>query len=129
MKHQNKINSIKQSAKRTASVIIGGMLVLACVILAFSFLTQPQRSVANFCQSAKEEKDNFKANTSYDKLLDSFKKLDVVAPKDIHSDTSLIVKGYESITSDPSKAVSAELGMNNSQMRVSDYITKNCPGY
>jgi hypothetical protein len=122
------ISSI-HSKKRNLIVIIISVLILIAVIIGLFVAMQPQRSVANFCKSAKEEKSNFKANTSYDKLLGSFKKLDAVAPDDIHADTSLVVKGYESIINDPSKAVSAELGISSSQMRVNDYITKSCPDY
>ena len=110
-------------------VIIITTLILLAVITGLFIAMQPQRSIENFCQTAKEEKNNFKANTSYDKLLGSFRKLDAVAPEDIRSDTSLIVKGYDSIVSDPSKAVASELGVSSSQMRVNDYITKNCPNY
>jgi hypothetical protein len=113
--------------KRTLAIIIA-VLVLLVALVGF-FVMQPQRTVANFCKSAKDEKSNFKANTSYDKLLGSFKKLDTVAPEDIHPDTSLIVKGYESIVSDPSKAISSEAGISSSQMRVNDYIIENCPDY
>jgi hypothetical protein len=110
-------------------IFIIAVLTIIAVTIGLFVAMQPQRTVKNFCQSAKEEKNNFKANVSYDKLLGSFRKLDTVAPDDIHSDTSLIVKGYESIVGDPSKAVSSELGISSSQMRVNDYITKNCPDY
>ena len=111
-------------------LIAGGLVALiACMIVALTLLTQPERSVANFCKVAKEEKSSFKSNTAYEKLLVSFKKIDQVAPEEIHPDTSLIVKGYESIASDPSEALSTELGISNSQMRVSSYITANCPDF
>jgi hypothetical protein len=121
-------NSI-HSKKRNLIIIIISVLILIAVIIGLFIAMQPQRTTENFCQSAKDEKGNFKANIGYDKLLGSFKKLDAVAPDDIHSDTSLIVKGYESIVNDPSKAVSSELGISSSQMRVNNYITKNCPNY
>lgn len=120
-------NPISLSKKRMLAIIIAALLLV--VIVGLFFAMQPQRTVANFCQSAKDEKNNFKANTGYDKLLGSFKKLDAVAPEDIHSDTSLIIKGYESIVGDPSKAISSEAGISSSQMRVNDYIIKNCPDY
>jgi len=126
-KQNNHKVSTLLSKKRMLVIILAAFLLAAIVGLFFAM--QPQRTVANFCQSAKDEKNNFKANTSYDKLLGSFKKLDAVAPEDIHSDTSLIVKGYESIVSDPSKAISSEVGISSSQMRVNNYITKSCPDY
>lgn len=128
MDKQNHQKSSTSLSKKRTIVIVIAVLLLA-VIIGLFFAMQPQRTVANFCQSAKDEKNNFKANTSYDKLLVSFKKLDAVAPEDIHSDTSLIVKGYESIVSDPSKAISSEAGISSSQMRVNDYIIKKCPDY
>ena len=123
MKQMNKVQQ-----KKLLVIASSALLIILCVILFF-FITQPSRSVENFCKVAKEEKGNFKRDASYDKLLSSFKKLDGVAPDTIDSDTSLIVKGYESILDDPSKAVASELGISNSQMRVNDYITKNCPNY
>lgn len=123
MKHLSKIQQ-----KRLLIIASSTLLIILFVIIFFT-LTQPSRSVANFCRVAKEEKHNFKANTSYDNLLGSFKKLDTVAPGEIHSDTALIVKGYESIANDPSKATTSELGISSPQLRVNDYIAKNCQGF
>lgn len=128
---ENKLNTKKNPifSNKRVLVILAAALILIAVIIGLYFAMQPQRTVANFCQSAKEQKSNFKANASYETLLGAFKKLDAVAPNDIHSDTSLIVKGYESIVGDPSKAVAAELGFSSAQIRVNDYISKNCPNY
>ncbi len=127
-KSSTKRNALFSSKKRVW-IILAAILVLVAVIIGLYLAVQPQRTVANFCQSAKAEKSNFKANTSYDILLGSFRKLDAVAPNDIHPDTTLIVKGYESIVNDPSKAIASELGISSPQMRVNDYISKNCPNY
>jgi hypothetical protein len=126
---KNKLTNSILSNKRNLVGIVTAVFIFVAVLIGLFMAVQPQRSVENFCKAAKEEKGNFKGGSGYDKLLGSFKKLDAVAPKDIHSDTSLIVKGYESIVSDPSKAVSAEFGIIGSQMRVNDYIIKNCPNY
>lgn len=126
---KNKLTNSIPSNKRNLTFIVVVALIFVVVIIGLFIIMQPQRSVESFCQAAKEEKNNFKRNAGYDKLLSSFRKLDAVAPEKVHSDTSLIVKGYESIVSDPSKAVSAELGIAGSQMRVNDYIIKNCPNY
>lgn len=120
------LNKVQQ--KKLLIVISSILFVILCAVI-FLVLAQPSRSVANFCRVAKEEKSNFKANTSYDTLLRSFRKLDAVAPNEVYSDTTLIVKGYETITSDPSKAVATEFGIAGSQTRVNDYITKNCPDF
>lgn len=126
MKSQNKNPHL---TKRKILLILGGVVTLVCIVILFITLTQPERSVANFCEVAKEEKDSFKANTNYDRLLSSFVRLDTVAPDEIRSDTSLIVKGYESVVSDPSKSVLSELGISSSQIRVNDFIVKNCTDY
>lgn len=115
--------------KRKILLIVGLVIMSICIFMASTLLIRPERSIANFCQAAKEEKDSFKSNTSYDKLLRSFEKIDQVAPEKIRHDTALIVKGYESIVNDPSETLSSELGITNSQMRVSDYITANCSDF
>lgn len=127
---ENKLNK-KHLAflSKKRNIIIASSLLLVLIIIWLFFLMQPQRTVANFCQTAKEEKSNFQANTNYNTLLGAFNKLDAVAPDTIHPDTSLIANGYQSIVSDPSKATMTELGMANSQLKVSNYITKNCPNY
>lgn len=104
-------------------------VVLICVILVLISIMQPQRTVTNFCQVAKEEGPHFKADTSPAVLLNVFKRIDAVSPDVIHPDTSVVVKGYQSIVDDPSKAIASELGMASSQLKVSDYIVKSCTGY
>ncbi|HMI08972.1 MAG TPA: hypothetical protein VK497_01065 [Candidatus Saccharimonadales bacterium] len=130
---ENKQNTHKNSSllsdKKKLMLIAGaGVLVLIAIVSIF-FLTKPERSVASFCRVAKEQKGSFDPDTGMEQLLSSVKKMDDVAPSEIHSDTSLIIKGYETIINDPSKATSTELGISGSQVRVSDYITKNCPDY
>ena len=124
--HKN--SSFLANKRNRILIIVVGILILA-VVISISLFTRPERSVASFCRVAKEQKGNFDPNTGMKELLSSVKKMDDVAPSEIHSDTSLIVKGYESIIDDPSKATSTEFGINGSQVRVSDYITKNCPDY
>lgn len=128
---ENKLNKkhLAFLSKKRNIIIIVSSLLLVLIIIALFFLMQPQRTVVNFCQVAKDEKSNFQANTNYSTLLDTFKKLDAVAPNTIRPDTSLIANGYQSIVSDPSKATMTELGMANSQLKVSNYITQNCPNY
>lgn len=124
-----KSKSLKLPPKKKLVVAIIAVLVIVAVIVGVFMAMQPQRTVANFCSVAKEEKSNFQAGTDYNTLLNAFKKLDSVAPDAIHPDTSLVASGYQSIVSDPSKTTTTELGMANSQLKVSGYITKNCPDY
>lgn len=110
-------------------VIVPVVILLGLITVWLFFAMQPQRTVANFCSVAKEEKPNFQAGANYTNLLSAFKKLDAVAPDKIHPDTSFVASGYQSIVNDQSKAATAELGMANSQLKVSSYISKSCPDY
>ena len=126
MEHQN---SSGRLTKRKILVIIGGVIVLVCAIIAFIVLTQPERSVANFCRVAKEEKSVLVGDVNYEKRLESYKKLEAVSPDNILSDITTIRKGYESIVQNPSNTISAGLGMAGAESRRTDYINKNCPDF
>ena len=115
--------------KKSLVIIIAVVVLLGLITVWLFFAMQPQRTVANFCSVAKEEKSNFQAGTNYSALLSTFKKLDAAAPDEVHSDTSLVVNGYQSIVNDPSKTTATELGMASSQLKISSYISKNCPDY
>lgn len=126
MEHQN---SSGRLTKRRILVVVGGIIALACVVIGFIVLTQPERSVASFCRIAKEEKSVLVGDVNYEKRLESYKKLEVVSPDDILSDITTIRKGYESIVQNPSNTVSAGLGMAGAENRRTDYINKNCPDF
>lgn len=87
------------------NIIIAVCAVFLVLIIVLFFLMQTQRTVANFCSVAKEEKSNFQAGTNYSTLFSTFKKLNAVAPNQVRSDTSLVVNGYQSIVNDPSKSI------------------------
>ena len=129
MTQLTKLTNSLSRKKRTLVIITIAALVLIVIIIGVFFAMQPQRTVANFCSVAKEEKSNFQAGTNYSTLLDTFKKFDAVAPNQVRSDTSLVVNGYQSIVNDPSRATATELGIANSQSKISSYISKNCPDY
>jgi hypothetical protein len=126
VEHQN---SFGRLTKRKILMTIGGVIALACAVIAFIILTQPERSVASFCRVAKEEKPVLVGDVNYEKRLGSYKKLEAVSPDDILSDITTIRKGYESIVQNPSNTVSAGLGIAGAENRRTDYINKNCPDF
>ena len=110
-------------------LVIGVLVIIAVVVIAFLSM-QPERSVANFCSVAKEQKSVLiTGNEDYKKRLEAYKKLEAVSPDEIRSDITTIRKGYESIVANPSNTVSAGLGMSAAENRRTDYITKNCSDF
>jgi hypothetical protein len=128
---ENKISKKRLELLSKKNIIFGaiGLLIIIAIVGGLLIIMQPQRTVANFCGTAKEEKSTFQANTDYSVLLGAFQKIDSVAPDNIHSDTTAVMNGYQTIVNDPSRTMSTELGIANSQLKVSSYITKNCPNY
>lgn len=122
-------NKVNLKLAKKSLVIIAVVILLGLITVWLFFAMQPQRTVANFCSVAKEEKPNFQAGANYTVLLSAFKKLNAVAPDEIHSETSSVVDGYQSIVNDSSKTTTAELGMANPQLKISSYISKSCPDY
>ncbi|MDN5274747.1 MAG: hypothetical protein JWP06_648 [Candidatus Saccharibacteria bacterium] len=131
MEHRanNEKNAPLKVSKLNLLVAIGVVAVLACVIAAFLFLTQPERSAANFCNVAKEQKPTLTSDVDYQKRLDSYKKLESVSPDDIRPDITTIRKGYEVIVQDPSKTLSAGFGMSGAEGRRTAYINSNCKDF
>ncbi len=127
----NKVRStIKASYTRKRPLfVVGCTLLLGCLVLIFVFLTQPQRTVANFCSTAKEEKAILVGNVNYRQRLDAYKRLEAVSPDAIQPDITIIRKGYEDIVSNPSDTLSAGLGMSGAENRRSAYINANCPNF
>lgn len=124
----NKNNPILSSKKRIVIVIIAAFVLVAIMIGIF-FAMQPQRTVANFCRVAKEEKSTLVGDVNYDKRLDTYKKLEAVSPDDIRPDISTIRKGYEEIVKSPSNTLNTGLGMSGAENRRTDYIESNCKDF
>lgn len=122
-------NKANLKLTKKSLVIVAAVVLLGLITVWLFLAVQPQRTVANFCSVAKEENPNFQAGANHTALLSAFKKLDAVAPDEIHSETSSVVDGYQSIVNDSSKTTTAELGMANSQLKISSYISKSCPDY
>lgn len=108
---------------------IGFIIILICTIAVLISITQPQRTVANFCRVAKEEKAVLTGDVNYEQRLESYKKLEAVSPDGIRPDITTIRKGYEDILSNPSGTLSTGIGMSGAENRRTAYITKNCPNF
>lgn len=129
MANEKEARSKQFLKKRNNILFAGGGLVVIVLILVALLSMQPGRSVANFCQVAKQQKTILTTDVSYDKRLDAYKKLEGVSPDDIRSDIATIRKGYESIVQNPSNTISAGMGMSGAENRRTDYITKNCSDF
>lgn len=120
----------KKRSNKKPLVIGGGVIAVLCLFtVTYTLISTPERSVAAFCKVAKENKNSLMAGASNEQSLDVYRKLEPVAPNEIRSDIVTIKKGYEVITSDPSKAFDAGLGMSTSEQRRTDYINKNCTNF
>ena len=120
-------NSTLLSKKRTLIVVIAVLLVVA--IVGLFIMMQPQRTVANFCRVAKDEKPTLVGDVNYEKRLEAYKKIESVSPDDIRPDISTIRKGYEEIVKSPSNTISTGLGMSGAENRRDAYIRSNCKDF
>lgn len=129
--NQPKFNASNFLKKHKKSIIFALIIIAAAILLTvtYSIITQPERSVANFCKVAKENKASLLSGANNEQSLDVYKKLEVVAPSDIRPDITTIRKGYEAIVQDPSNTINAGLGMSASESRRTDYINKNCTDF
>jgi hypothetical protein len=131
MNQRNRSNQIRSSlpSKRRLFVIIGGLILLVCIGLAFFLLTQPERSVASFCRVVKEEKTTLVGDVNYERRLDSYRRIETVSPDAIRPDITTIRKGYEEIVKSPSSALNTGLGMSGAESRRTTYINSNCKDF
>lgn len=102
--------------------------VLIAIVIAF-LMMQPERSVANFCNVAKQEKATLTSDVSYEKRLDAYKRLEAVSPDDIRPDITTIRKGYDDIVKSPSNTLATGLGMSGAENRRTAYINTNCKAF
>lgn len=113
------------------NLIFTGILVLAvsiAIVIAF-LMMQPERSVANFCNVAKQEKATLTGDVSYEKRLNAYKQLEAAAPNDIKPDITIIRKGYDDIVKNPSNTLATGLGMSSAENRRTVYINTNCKDF
>lgn len=126
---ENKTTSSTHSKKRNLTVIIIAVLILIAVIIGLLVAMQPQRTVANFCKVAKEEKSTLVGDVNYEKRLETYKKLETVSPDDIRPDITTIRKGYEEIVKNPSNTLNTGFGMSSAENRRTAYIETNCKDF
>jgi len=79
------------SSKKRLVAIIATALFLVLAILWLFFLMQPQRTVANFCHVAKEEKPVLTGDANYQQQLISYQKLEAVPPDATQPDITTII--------------------------------------
>ncbi len=127
---ENKLNNKKNLALSSKKrIIVAIILVLVAGMIGLFFVVQPQRTVANFCRVAKEEKPTLVGDVNYEKRLDAYKKLETVSPDEIRPDISTIRKGYEDIVKSPSNTLSTGFGMSGAENRRTAYIESNCKDF
>ncbi|HYG84484.1 MAG TPA: hypothetical protein VD907_06440 [Verrucomicrobiae bacterium] len=123
-------HSLKRSLithRRKTTVI--SLLFLIILIIMIYIISQPERSVANFCKVAVENKSSLQSGANHEESLSAYSKLEAVSPDDIRPDITTIRKGYEIILDDPSKTLETGFGTISSEGRRTDYINKNCPDF
>lgn len=111
------------------AIIVIAALILVAVIIGLFIAMQPQRTAANFCKVAKEEKSILVGDVNYEKRLETYKKLETVSPDDIRPDITTIRKGYEEIVRNPSNTLSTGFGMSGAENRRTAYIDANCKDF
>jgi hypothetical protein len=111
------------------TIIAGAAFLLVVTIIGIFFLTQPERTTANFCRVAKEEKSILVGDVNSERRLDSYRKLEAVSPDDIRPDITTIRKGYEEIARNPSNTLNTGLGMSGAENRRTAYINSNCKDF
>jgi len=124
---ENKSTTSILSKKRNLVIII--IAVLIAVIIGLFIAMQLQRTVANFCKVAKEEKSTLVGDVNYEKRLETYKKLEAVSPDDIRPDITTIRKGYEEIVKNPSNTLNTGFGMSGAENRRTAYIDANCKDF
>lgn len=84
MKHSTtKLKESLRSKKNLAFLTFSLLVLIVLVALLITFIRQPERSVANFCSVAKDQKSILTGNVSYDQQLEAYKKLEAVSPDEI----------------------------------------------
>lgn len=124
-----KKENLKLLSKKKLAIATIAILVLAVIIVGIFMAMQPQRTVANFCSVAKEEKSVLTGDVNYQQRLNAYRKLEAVSPNDIQPDITAIRKGYEDIVNNPSDTLSVGLGIAGSENRRTAYVTANCPNF
>lgn len=131
----------KASDPKKRNLIIA-LITVVVGLLIFWLIQQtaPQRSVAAYCSTYKEEKarlaklpgDTWPAGIFNDELSDaseianSVGRLEEVAPDEIRSDVATIQSIYQKIHDDPSQAIGASLSGVSAEASVKKWTTTHC---
>lgn len=111
-------------------ILISGLLIIVLLTGAVAFLVmQPERSIASFCNVAKQEKATLTGDVNYKKRLEAYRRLEAVSPEDIKPDITTIRKGYEDIVKNPSSTLPVGLGMSGAESRRTIYINSTCKDF
>lgn len=131
MAKQAKDRDGKSHSQTQRNIIISvcGLLVTIVFVVMVLLLMQPQRTVANFCKVADDEKSVLTGNVNDSLVLDAYRKLEAVAPSSIAPDVTETRKGYESIVANPSSTLSTGFGIAGAQNRINTYLQSNCSSY
>lgn len=131
MAKQDKDQDEKRHARAQRNIIVSicGLIVIIVFAAIVILLMQPQRTVANFCKVADDEKSVLTGNVNDSLVLDAYKKLEAVAPSSIAPDVTETRKGYESIVANPSSTLSTGFGIAGAQNRINTYLQSNCSSY
>lgn len=137
-----KVDDKKKALDPKKRNLIVALVLVVIGLLIFWFIQQaaPQRSVAAYCSTYKEEKarlaklpgDTWPAGIFNDELSDageiatSVDRLEKVAPDEIRPDVATIRSIYQKIHDDPSQAIGASLSGVSAEQNVKDWTKNNC---
>lgn len=138
MKKESQSRAAAFKQKHKISLIVAVLLLIFIVIALNN--SQSKRSAASFCQVLSDEKSRLAAfpGNSYpsgifneelsnaQEFVDSFAKLEKVAPDEIKADVSTLKLLYVKIQSDPSQSLSAGLSGVEPEDNVKEWIVDNC---
>lgn len=135
-------DKVEQSDPKKRNIVIAGvaLVIIVLIFVIVQLVSGPQRSVAAYCQTFKEEKarlaklpgDTWPTGVFNEELSDageiaaSFSKLEKVAPDDIRPDIATLQSIYQKIDSDPSQAISASLSGVSAETNVKDWAKNHC---
>ena len=126
--------------KKRNIVIIATLLVVAIIVILLFQLMKPERSVASYCKTYKEQNAKL-ANSQGDTyavavfshkssnpadFANAFSKLEEVAPNDIQSDVKTLKQIFQKIDGDPSQGMSASLSGIGAESSVKKWTADHC---
>lgn len=126
--------------RKVTIAVVGIVLLLVVLIFAVVSSSKPNRSVAAFCSTYKQENarlakssgDTYSlhpfthdSNNPHDFVV-ALSNLDAVAPNDIEPDVKTLKLLFEKIDKDPSQAFAASMSGLGAESSVADWTTQHC---